>query len=215
MRPRNAELGLLEMQPGQILDQGVGTRHRQQLGDIERLLADEAGRVADTAHGGIFDQRLDGRGAGHAHMNGKCYALIAQALRPIGDGSSLKEELGGDIALNAMRQEIGLLELKRLDESRFAPGLDDVGIAFGVPGDPDLPDPMRLEQARLEELDGGIIDAQRLEAPPPRTSAWTTFPPWAKAPSRCSRSARSRTKRAGTWGTGSSPAVRIAETASI
>ena len=43
MRAGNAEFRLLEMQLRQILDKGIGAGNRQQLGDIQRLLADEAG----------------------------------------------------------------------------------------------------------------------------------------------------------------------------
>src|SRR5689334_16953508 len=102
MRSGDTKLGLFEIQLGQVLNEHIRGRDGQQLGDIEGLLADKAGRVADAAHGGVFDERLDGRGAWNAHVDGERNPLVAQAPRPICHRCRLEEKLSGDIALDAV-----------------------------------------------------------------------------------------------------------------
>ena len=113
--------GSLEMSVASLLDEIVGRVDGQKLGDVQRLLPDEAGRIADAAHGGIFDQRLDGGRPRHADMDREARCRLARSLlRPIGDGRRLEQELGGDEALRCLRLEPGLLQLQRLDQRRLA-----------------------------------------------------------------------------------------------
>ena len=134
----NAEFRPVEMEGRQASHEIVGRVDSKELGDVHRLLADEAGGIADAAHGGIFHQRLDRRWARNADMDGKVDAGRPQALGPVRHRARLEQELGSDKALEALLLEIGLLEAKRGEEGRVAMDLGDIGIALGMAGDPDL-----------------------------------------------------------------------------
>ena len=162
MRTGDRQVGLAVMHLREAGHEIIRRVHAQQLGDVQRLLADEAGRVAYPAHGGIFHQRLDGGGAGNADVDRQVNACGAQPPRPFRHRTRLEQELRCDEAFNAIGLEIGLLLLQRLQQHGLAVHLGDVGVAFGVAGDAERRDSVRLEHTGLHQLDRRVILADGL-----------------------------------------------------
>ena len=131
------ELRLFGIEARQVGNEIIGGVDTQQLGNVHRLLADEAGRIADTAHRRIFDQGLDGGGTRHADMDGKIDAIAFQHSRPFGHRIGFEQELRRNKALDAIGLEIGLFLLQGLQQHRFAVDLGDVRIALRMTGNAD------------------------------------------------------------------------------